>query len=155
MTRASALLCLLTAPLAVFAQKSKLPDGPGKDTTMRVCGVCHSVEVSVSARESREGWNAIVLNMIERGAKGSDDEFGEVVDYLTAHYPVGAPSGKLNVNTATAQEMVDALEITPEQAAAVVKYRDENGKFKGFEDFRKVPGIPVAKIMPKKALLTF
>ncbi len=153
--RTLAILCLLVAPAVVFGQKSKLPDGPGKDTTQRVCGVCHSVEVSVSARESREGWNSIVLNMIERGAKGSDDEFGEVVDYLTTHYPPGAAGGKCNINTATAKEVEDALDITAEQAAAIVKYREEKGKFKGFEDLSKVPGFPVAKVTPKKALLTF
>jgi mono/diheme cytochrome c family protein len=36
---------------------------------------------------TREQWGAIVSNMISRGAKGSDEEFAEVVDYLAKNLP--------------------------------------------------------------------
>lgn len=152
---------MLVLPLMGMAQtkaelaKAKMPDGPGKETTARVCGACHSVEVSTSVRETREGWNAIVVNMVERGAKGTDDEFGEVVDYLSEHFPVGAPGGKVNVNTATAAVLQSALDLTAEQAAAIVKYRETQGKLKSFEDLTKVPGVDVAKLTAKKALVSF
>jgi len=155
------LLLLLILPGCLFAQsksaaaKAKMPEGPGKETTFRLCNTCHSVEVSISRRESREGWNAVVVNMVERGAKGSDDEFGEVVDYLTDHFPVGAPGGKLNPNTATAEDMAKLFEITPEQAEGVVKYRTANGKFKSADDVAKVPGMDLAKVITKKLLITF
>src|SRR4051794_35041720 len=68
------------------AEKPKLPEGPGKVATEKLCGTCHGAEVVMSKRESRDGWNGIVDDMIQRGAKGTDDELGEVVDYLTAHF---------------------------------------------------------------------
>ena len=139
----------------LLADKPKLAEGPGKDTTTRVCGVCHGVEVSISRRETRDGWNAIVVDMVERGAKGTDDEFGEVVDYLTAHYSPGTPGGKLNVNTATAAELASNLEISTEQAAAIVQYRKEKGNLQKFEDLSKVPGIDLAKLTSKKGLISF
>ncbi len=36
---------------------------------------------------TREQWGGIVSNMISRGAKGTDDEFAEVVDYLAKNLP--------------------------------------------------------------------
>lgn len=36
---------------------------------------------------TREQWGAIVSNMISRGAKGSDEEFAKIVDYLAKNLP--------------------------------------------------------------------
>jgi mono/diheme cytochrome c family protein len=36
---------------------------------------------------TREQWGSIVSNMISRGAKGSDEEFAQVVDYLAKNLP--------------------------------------------------------------------
>ena len=36
---------------------------------------------------TREQWGSIVSNMISRGAKGSDEEFAQVVDYLAQTCP--------------------------------------------------------------------
>lgn len=146
-------LLIAFAPAAMPAQtraeaaKAKMPDGPGKDTTARVCSACHSVEVSTSRRESREGWNAIVVNMADRGAKGSDDEFGEIVEYLAVHYP---PVVKVNVNSAPATDLQTSMGLTADEAAAIVKYREANGKFQSFADLCKVPGVPAAKLESKK-----
>ena len=50
--------------------------------------------------------------MIQRGAKGTDEEFGEVVDYLVAHFPKGAPVPKVNVNKADAEDIVAGLGVS-------------------------------------------
>jgi mono/diheme cytochrome c family protein len=42
---------------------------------------------------TREQWGGIVSNMISRGAKGSDDEFAQVVDYLAANLPPAKEAG--------------------------------------------------------------
>lgn len=46
---------------------------------------------------TREQWGAIVSNMISRGAKGSDEEFAAIVDYLAKNLP---PSGNATAPTA-------------------------------------------------------
>jgi competence protein ComEA len=57
-----------------------------------------------------------------------------------------AVEGKLNINTATA-EQIDLLPgMSPKKAAAVVEYRTKNGKFKTPEDLMKVPGIKQKKL---------
>ena len=49
----------------------------------KTCGTgCHSVEVVTSQRMNEKEWNAIVANMVARGAKASDAEVKAIVDYL-------------------------------------------------------------------------
>jgi|SRR5579862_9236369 len=140
---------------AAAADKPKLPDGPGKATTVKVCGLCHGAEIVMSRRESVDGWNAVVVDMIARGAQGTDDEFGEVVDYLAANFPKTAVTPKINVNQAGVKSLATGLEITEKQAGAIVEYRDANGKFRSIDDLLRVPGIDSAAITAKKNKLEF
>ena len=146
-----ALLTIGTSAYA-FDQKVKLPDGPGKETTQRVCGACHGAEIVVGRQLTRDGWSQIVVNMIQRGAQGSDDEFADIVDYLTNTVSVDA--AKVNVNKATAKQLVAGLEISDKDADAIVHFREANGDFKSIDDLKKVPGIDADKIEAKKSKLT-
>jgi mono/diheme cytochrome c family protein len=58
---------------------------------------------------TREQWGSIVSNMISRGAKGSDEEFAQVVDYLAQNLPPGKDAGAAVAKTKTArpQSMLD------------------------------------------------
>ncbi len=48
----------------------------------------------------------------------------------------------ININKATAVELSSVLKkVGPKYAAAIVKYREENGEFKSPEDIKKVKGI--------------
>ena len=153
--RIAACLAVSMAPAIADDAKDSLPDGPGKETTIKVCGKCHGMDVTVSRRESADGWNAVVLQMIKRGAKGTNDQFGEVVDYLAEHFPKSQPEPRIAVNTASVEELVAGLGISEKEAAAVVRYRDEKGKFKSFEDLGKVPDIDVSKLEAKKSRLDY
>jgi competence protein ComEA len=148
-------LALSLSHSALGADKPKLPEGPGKATTVRVCGACHAAEIVMSRRESVDGWNALVVDMIARGAKGSDDEFGEVVDYLAANFPKTAAADKINVNQASAKELAAGLEVSEKQASAIVEYRESKGKFKSIDDLLRVPEIDSAAIAAKKSKLEF
>ncbi|MBF0379319.1 MAG: helix-hairpin-helix domain-containing protein [Desulfamplus sp.] len=49
---------------------------------------------------------------------------------------------KININKATAIELSSVLKkVGPKYAAAIVKYREENGEFKAPEDIKNVKGI--------------
>jgi mono/diheme cytochrome c family protein len=50
---------------------------------------------------TREQWGATVSNMISRGAKGSDEEFAEVVDYLSKNLPPTGAAGPAGMKTKT------------------------------------------------------
>jgi len=60
-----------------------LPSGGGKTLVEKTCGSgCHSIEVVTSQRMNEKEWNAIVANMVARGANASDAEVKAIVDYL-------------------------------------------------------------------------
>jgi competence protein ComEA len=145
----------LLLPASLLADPPKLPDGPGKATFEKVCGNCHGVEVALSRRETKDGWNAIIDDMIQRGAQASDDDFGAVSEYLAANFSKTTPGGKININTSTAKEIATVLEVTEDQATAIVRYRDEKGEFHSAMDLGKAPGMDAAKVDAKKARLTF
>jgi competence protein ComEA len=51
------------------------------------------------------------------------------------------PSGKININSATAAELDSLSGIGPAKAQAIVDYRDQNGPFQTVDDLLNVPGI--------------
>ncbi len=49
--------------------------------------------------------------------------------------------GKVNINAATVEELVELKQIGPEYAKKIVEYREKNGPFKNPEDIMEVSGI--------------
>src|SRR5262245_10216385 len=68
-----------------------LPDGPGKDVTVKACGTCHEGRRAASVRLTRDGWAAVIQDMQKRGAVISEEEFPVILDYLTTHFLGEAP----------------------------------------------------------------
>lgn len=58
---------------------------------------------------------------------------------------VSGKNGKVNINTATQTELETLSGIGPSTASKIIKYREENGKFKSIEDIKNVSGIGDAK----------
>lgn len=50
-------------------------------------------------------------------------------------------SGKININTALVDELVQLNKIGQKYAERIVQYREKNGPFKNPEDIMQVPGI--------------
>ena len=94
-TRNCALLLAGFAPLLALGQApvSQLPDGPNREVAQRVCSGCHSVQMFVGRGMTREQWGGVVSNMIGRGAKISDEEFDQIVNYLATALPPGNQAG--------------------------------------------------------------
>lgn len=153
---AAAALSLLAAAAvwAVPVAARQLPDGAGKDTVIKVCSPCHEPSRAAAFRLTREGWEATVADMRWRGAKGTDEEFTAIVDYLSTYY-LGEASPKLNMNRATSVELESVVSLLRREAAAVMAYRDKVGGFKSIEDLRKVPGVDFKKFEAAKDRLIF
>ena len=145
---------LILASLSVFfiaaAQAQDLPEGKGKDTFAKVCGACHDAGVVVTMFQSKDDWQATVDDMKGRGADGSDADFKAIVDYLSKYQ-----GPQVNVNKATADELQKQLDLTADEAAAIVKARTANGDFKGWDDLQKVSGVDAAKLTPLKGRIIY
>ena len=66
----------------VVSAQGQLPDAPGKEITVKMCGTCHEAERSAAVRLTREGWEEVMAKMVALGARGTDDELKQVLDYL-------------------------------------------------------------------------
>lgn len=55
-------------------------------------------------------------------------------------------SQKVNINTATAAELESLPGIGPAKAAAIIRYRENNGPFRNAEDLAQVSGIGAATV---------
>jgi competence ComEA-like helix-hairpin-helix protein len=141
----------LTLPLVA---QSSLPDGPGKAATVRACTTCHGAEMFSGIRKGKAEWEHTVANMTtERGVEISDADFATVLKYLATN--LGPAGAKININTAAAGQIADALGIDAKGAAAIVQYREKNGAFKDFDALKKVEGLDATALDAKKDRIEF
>jgi len=62
-----------------------------------------------------------------------------VFAWFTAAWAEDLP--RININTASADELAQLKGVGVKKAAVIIEYRETNGPFKLPEDFLKVPGI--------------
>ena len=145
---------VVAAILGARHAAAQLPEGPGRKETVKLCSQCHAADVVMSVGQDRAGWAATLRKMSALGARGTDEEFGAVLEYLAARFPA-QELPRINVNTATAIELESGLTLRRSQAAAIIAYRSQHGKFSSLEDLKKVPGVDAAILETKKDRLTF
>jgi competence protein ComEA len=66
--------------------------------------------------------------------------------FLSGGFPAGSPAGdaspgKININTATVEELSSLTGIGRGYAERIVEYREKSGGFVAIEDLLLVPGI--------------
>src|SRR5580658_7343724 len=105
MFRISAFCLLLISP--AFAQKD-FPDGPAKEYVNKICLQCHEPSQLLNQKRSESDWKTTVARMAKN--------FGKTED-----------TTKINMNKAKADEIVAAIGLTPDEARALVAYRDKHG----------------------------
>jgi competence ComEA-like helix-hairpin-helix protein len=144
------LVCLAPLCFAPYALAQELPDGKGKDKVESVCGACHGLEGVMAMNNTKTAWQDLIEDMRGRGADGSEDDFKTIATYLAKYYgPI------VQVNKAAAKDLQEQLDLSGDEAAAIVKYRDANGGIKDWDDLAKVPGLDAKKLEPLKKRLKF
>jgi competence protein ComEA len=132
-------------PEQIVALGAGMPEGSGKDVTVRTCGQCHEPQRVAALRLTRDGWDEVIAKMAGLGAKATDAEFTQILDYLSEHYKGEAPK-PINLNTASAIDLESVAGLLRKEAAAWIKYRNERGFCKTLDDLKKVAGLPFKKI---------
>jgi competence protein ComEA len=150
---------ILILNMAIVASaQTNLPNGDGKELVQRICNQCHDLENIVRSHLSKARWSQEVDDMVARGAEGTDDQFDQIVDYLSKNFGPAKKTEQapqINVNMANAAELASALGVSNHDASAIVEYREKNGKFKQWTDLKNVPGLDIKKIEENKDRLLF
>jgi len=132
----------------------EFPAGQGREAVMRLCVRCHSPNIILASGQDRVGWENTITKMVRLGATGNDEDFTDIADYLTEKFPP-SPVKKIFVNMATDKQIAQVLEISLEDAKAVVTYRDKIKGFQSIDDMKNIPGLDPKKIEAKKDRLVF
>ena len=115
----------------------------------RVCGRCHTSDRVVEGRRSRSQWEEVLERMVAKGAAGSDDDFGIVIEYLVSEF------GRVAINTAPADEVAQVVHLESKAADAIVTYRKAHGPFADFEALIAMPGAPVEALQKRRDAIVF
>jgi competence ComEA-like helix-hairpin-helix protein len=144
-----AALALLATTAAGGAQDAPAPKA-SKVMFEKTCSACHTAESVTSARRTRDQWQDVIDEMVsQQGAKIADEEFSPILEYLVASY------GKVNVNTAPADEIAQIAGLSQKEAEAIVKFRKDNGKFADFDGLCKVPGVDPKKLEKSREAIAY
>jgi competence protein ComEA len=136
---------------ALTAQAA-LPDAPGREVTVKVCGSCHAPETVASVRHSPEGWREVIARMVAAGAQATPQERDTVFQYVSTQFPAVVQSA-LNLNTASAVELESVAGLLRKESAALIAHREKNGPCKTLDDLRKVAGLDYKKLEARKERL--
>ena len=71
---------------SMLQAQTQLPDGKGRELVQRVCNSCHSVDLITTHRQTRDEWTGTVQRMAQHGASATDEQFQQIVDYLTDRF---------------------------------------------------------------------
>lgn len=132
--------------------QSVLPDAPGRETTVKVCGNCHGADTVASVRLAPDGWRELIARMVSVGAEGSGQELEAVFQYLSTQFPIEAQK-PLDLNTAPAVDLEAVAGLLRKEAAALIAHREKNGPCRKLEDLKNVTGLDYKKIDARKARL--
>ncbi len=149
LTRSKLRLIGLVAAVALSLAAQETPAARSKEVFLKLCGACHKPEMAVAVRRTTEQWQESIEKMLSKGLKASDEDLNAVLDYLVQQY------GRVNVNRASAAEIAEVLGIPAKEAAAIVKFRRDNGRFEDFDALSKVPNLDLKKLEKSREAISF
>ena len=139
---------LSSAPSAV----GQTPEG-GAETPVqavqKVCTGCHSLEIVMDTPKDYDAWHDTVQSMIDRGATGTQDEFGLVMQFLFENMT------PVDVNHGDAETLEAVLHASPAQAEAIIARRQKR-PFKDLADLEAaIQGLNHSALDAKKRMIFF
>lgn len=103
---------------------------------------------------------AYILNDGEKIYIPNKNQTSENEEYITSGIGEGitnannGETSKININSATAEELTQLPGVGEATANKIISYRQENGKFQNIEDLKNVPGIGNSKFENIKELIS-
>jgi competence protein ComEA len=140
------------AAQASSAPAFTMPAGEGKETFESVCSLCHAPIAALGKQFTKAEWEAKVTEMLQEEPDVTAEERAAIVVYLAATFK---PGGKIYVNIIAAKDLATLLDLTIDQARAIVQQRDQRGVFKTIDELKAVPGLDAAKLEARRDRLAF
>ena len=138
---------LLLAAQPAFGQATEATTP--ESAAVKVCSSCHGMQIVTDTPRDWDAWHDTVQKMIDRGARGTPDEFDLVMDFLFQNVT------PIDVNHAD-QESLMAILHTSQQTAETIMTRRASHPFKDMADLENAaPGLDKSVLEAKKRMIFF
>ena len=138
---------LLLAPAR--AQQAAAEATTPEAAAVKICSSCHSMQLVTDTPRDYDAWHDTVQKMIDRGARGTPEEFDLVMDFLFLNMT------PIDVNHADAESLMAILHTSQETAQAIIARRSAR-PFKDLAELEKaVPGLDRTFLEGKKRMIFF
>ena len=154
--RVSALRSVITllGGCVLLAVPARAQQAAGEATTpeaaaVKICSGCHGMQLVTDTPRDWDAWHDTVQKMIDRGARGTPDEFDLVMDFLFQNVT------PIDVNHADRDTLMAILHTTQPVADAIIARRAAH-PFKDLAELEgAVPGLDKAVLEGKKRMIFF
>lgn len=120
-----------------------------KAAVVKICASCHGMELVTNTPRDYDAWHDTVQKMIDRGARGTQEEFGLVMDYLFQNMT------PVDVNHSDADMLMGILH-TDEKVAQAIIARRMSQPFKDLAELEgSIQGLDKAVLEAKKRMIFF
>jgi hypothetical protein len=147
------LILLLILP--AFAQQKDFPDGPAKEYIGQICLMCHQPAMLLGQHRSEQDWKTTVARMATKGVPGTVEQFDAIAAYMAKNFGKTEDASKINMNKAKADDLEKVIGLTPDEAKALIGFRDRHGDFREWGDMLVIYGVDGLKIEAAKDKMTF
>ena len=139
---------------SAFAQKD-FPDGPAKEYVNRICLQCHPPSQLLNQKRSESDWKTTVARMATKGVPAPAEEYDAIAAYMAKNFGKEEDATKINMNKAKAEDIVAAIGLTPDEAKALVTYREKHGDYREWGEMLVVYGVDGRKLEAAKDKMSF
>lgn len=117
-----------------------LPPGDGKALVAAQCSACHELKGTVQLRRPKQEWEALVIDMVGRGAPLTIEEADTIIGYLSTVFGPSAPPF-VDVNTAPKTDLLKLPGMTSELADRLIAHRTGKGPLTSRDAVRSALGV--------------
>ena len=139
---------LLLAGWPAVAQQATTEATTPEAAAVKICSSCHGMQLVTDTPRDWDAWHDTVQKMIDRGARGTPDEFDLVMDFLFQNVT------PVDVNHADQGSLMGILHTSQQTADAIIARRTSR-PFKDLADLESVPGLDKAVLEAKKRMIFF
>jgi hypothetical protein len=115
---------------------------------VKICSGCHGMQIVTDTPRDWDAWHDTVQKMIDRGARGTPDEFDLVMDFLFQNVT------PIDVNHADQGSLMAILHTSQQTADAIIARRTTR-PFKDLADLESVQGLDKTLLEGKKRMIFF